>query len=193
MMKNELEILLGRFRPEGPQEEADLPLFKSRASDAKNLTRDALAHFTASAFVLNQTHERVLGIYHKIYKSWGWMGGHADGDVNLLHVAEKEVREESGIEQLKLLLPDPISIENLPVFGHFHRSRGYVSAHLHLNVTFLFEADDQQLLRENKEETGGVAWIPLEEFSSQSSEEEMKIIYDKIISRIIEKKKEDKL
>ena len=57
-------------------------------------------------------------------------------------------------------------------------------------MTFLFEADDQQLLRENKEETGGVAWIPLEEFSSQSSEEEMKIIYDKIISRIIEKKKE---
>ena len=183
-MENELTKLLENFNPQGAQEISDLKIFKEFAQNPRNLTRESLAHFTASAFVLNKRHDKALAIFHKIYQSWGWMGGHADGDSDLLAVALKEVREESGLINLVPVSTKPISIEDIPVFGHVHRTHGYVSAHLHLNVTFLLEADENEALHKNEEETGGVAWIPLMDFVDKSSEEEMKIIYQKIISRI---------
>lgn len=41
--------------------------------------------------------------YHNIYKSWAWTGGHSDGDSDLLNVALKEAKEETGLENLKVL------------------------------------------------------------------------------------------
>jgi 8-oxo-dGTP pyrophosphatase MutT (NUDIX family) len=112
------------------------------------------------------------------------MGGHADGDPELLEVARREVEEESGITQLTVLEPNPVSIENIPVLGHFHRTRGYVSAHIHLNITFLFEASENSLLRVNADETSGVKWLGLNDLVNKSTEEQMKNIYRKIIDRI---------
>ncbi|GAB2026052.1 NUDIX hydrolase [Lactovum odontotermitis] len=181
---NELQILLEGFQARGEQEISDLKIFKKLAMEPVSFTRESLAHFTASAIVLNREHDKILGIFHKIYQSWGWLGGHADGETDLLAVARREVLEESGLERLTLLLERPISIEDLTVAGHVHRKYGYVSAHLHLNVTFLFEADEADLLRKNEEETEGIAWIPLDDFVEKSTEPEMKRVYAKIISRI---------
>ncbi|WP_270250344.1 NUDIX hydrolase [Lactococcus lactis] len=186
-MKNQIEKLLENFVPEGQQEKTDFKVFQDFAADEKNLNRSSIAHFTASAFVLNESHDKILGIYHKIYQSWGWVGGHADGNDDLLAVAVKEVQEETGLRSFKKLSEMPISIEALPVFGHHHRKYGYVSTHIHLNVTFLFEAKESDSLQKNTAETEGLAWIPLEKFSEKSSEKEMRVIYDKIIARIINK------
>lgn len=188
---NELEVLLENFQPEGEQEVSDLLIFKELAKDPKNYTRASLAHFTASAFVVNENHDEILGIFHKIYQSWGWLGGHADGETNLLSVARREVEEESGLTSLKLLLDEPISIENLTVTGHFHRKYGYVSGHLHLNVTFLFEVSGSEELILNEVETDGIGWIPINDFVEKSTEPEMKIVYSKIIERIIRLGKRD--
>lgn len=76
-MKNQIEKLLENFVPEGQQEKTDYKVFQDFAADEKNLNRSSIAHFTASAFVLNESHDKILGIYHKIYQSWGWVGGHA--------------------------------------------------------------------------------------------------------------------
>ena len=40
-----------------------------------------IAHMTASAWIVNKARTKVLMAYHNIYKSWGWLGGHADGDI----------------------------------------------------------------------------------------------------------------
>ena len=93
-------------------------------------------HFTASAWVLNPSKNKVLMLYHNIYQSWSWSGGHADGEGDLLSVAMKEVKEESGLVSLKPLSDSPISIEILGVQPHYKKQK-YVSAHLHLNYTFL--------------------------------------------------------
>lgn len=42
----------------------------------------------------------MLMVYHNIYDSWSWTGGHADGDEDVLHVAMKEAKEETGIQTL---------------------------------------------------------------------------------------------
>ena len=88
-MKNQIEKLLENFVAEGQQEKTDYKVFQDFAADEKNLNRSSIAHFTASAFVLNESHDKILGIYHKIYQSWGWVGGHADGNADLLAVAVK--------------------------------------------------------------------------------------------------------
>ncbi len=52
------------------------------------LTRkNKMCHFTASNWIVNKDRTKILMIYHKIYQSWSWAGGHADGDSNLLNVA----------------------------------------------------------------------------------------------------------
>lgn len=61
------------------------------------LTRqNEMFHFTTSAWVVNPSKTKVLMVYHNIFDSWAWIGGHADGNLNLLEVVKKEILEETG-------------------------------------------------------------------------------------------------
>ena len=62
-------------------------------------------------------------IYHNIYRSWAWTGGHADGERDLLAVALREAREESGLETLRVLKDGIFSLETLTVDGHIKRGK----------------------------------------------------------------------
>ena len=95
---------------------------------------NTVAHMTASAWVVNKDRSRVLMAYHNIYDSWSWLGGHADGETDLLAVAIREVKEEAGISGLRPVSEGIFSLESLTVDGHVKRGK-YVSSHLHLNVT----------------------------------------------------------
>lgn len=126
-------------------------------------------HMTASAWTVNRSRDRVLMVYHNIYHSWSWLGGHADGEEDLLAVALREVREESGVQNVRSVTEDIFSLEVLTVDGHQKRGQ-YVSSHLHLNVTYLLEADDTEPLTVREAENSAVGWFPLEEAVQASSE-----------------------
>ena len=89
--------------------------------------------------------------YHNLYDSWSWLGGHADGDRDLLAVSMREVREESGLTAVRPVSPHIYSLEILTVDGHEKRG-AYVSSHLHLNVTYLLEADPAAPVRRKPDE-----------------------------------------
>ena len=127
------------------------------------------AHFTASSWIVTSDRSRVLMVYHNIYHSWAWLGGHADGDADLHHVAQKEVMEESGLTHVKFLLDEPFSIEILSVDGHMKKGH-YVSTHLHLNVTYLMEADPKDAVQNRPEENSAVAWIRVDHIAEKSTE-----------------------
>ncbi len=114
---------------------------------------------TASAWVVNPARDRVLMVYHKIYDSWSWTGGHADGDEDLPAVALREVREETGVQSARLVSDEILSLEVLTVDGHEKRGE-YVSSHLHLNVTYLIEADERDALTVCEEENRRGRWPP---------------------------------
>lgn len=148
------------------------------------LTREnEIAHFTASAWITNPARDRVLMIYHNIYDSWAWTGGHADGEADLLQVALREAREETGAGQVRPLSGESISLEILTVDAHFKRGR-YVVPHLHLNLTYLLEADDAQALHSKPDENSGVRWFTPEEAVAASTEPEMREIYRKLNRRL---------
>lgn len=174
------------FRPWNEQEEKDraLILHALRTNEDIFTRQNTMAHMTASAWVVNPSHDRALMGWHNIYHSWSWLGGHADGQTDLLAVALREVREESGIQRVRPLLTAPFSLESLTVDGHEKRSQ-YVSSHLHLNVTYLLEADDSQATAAKPDENSAVGWFPLEEAVAASSEDWFRErVYDKLNSKL---------
>ena len=174
-----------KFIPFNEQEVRDkAQLLQFLHSGAELITREnTAAHLTASAWVVSRDRKQVIMVYHNLYKSWSWMGGHADGDWDLLRVAKKEVMEECGLTSLTVVSPEIFSLEVLCVDGHEKRGR-YLSSHLHLNVTYLFEADPAQPLRIKPDENSGVAWVPAEEIAEKTNEPWFR---DRIYSKLQQK------
>lgn len=129
-----------------------------------------VAHMTASAWIVNKDRTKILMAYHNIYKSFSWLGGHCDGERDCLKVALKEVKEESGIQNVKPVSEEILSIEALTVDGHYKHGE-YVASHLHLNVTYLIEADDSEPLKIKEDENSAVKWFDVDKAVEASNEE----------------------
>ena len=160
-----------KYRPCNEQERRDQAVilnFLEKNEDAF-LRSNLAAHMTASAWIVNPARTKTLMVYHNIYDSWSWTGGHADGETDLLSVALREAREETGIEHVRPVSGEIFSLEVLTVDGHEKRGE-YVPSHLHLNVTYLLEAEESDTLHICKEENSGVAWFTLEEALKASTE-----------------------
>ena len=159
------------YKPFNEQEERDKPLILDWIRNNENaFTREnTIAHITASAWVVNKDRSKVLMVYHNIYNSWSWLGGHADGETDLLSVALREVREEAGISNVHPVSEEIFSLEALTVDGHIKKGK-YVSSHLHLNITYLVEADSDEALFVKPDENSGVAWFTPEEALRKSTE-----------------------
>ena len=107
--------------------------------------------------------------YHRLYDSWAWLGGHADGETDLLAVALREVQEEAGVTHVRPVSQEIFSVESLTVDGHVKRGQ-YVSSHLHLNVTYLLEADPSAAIRPKPDENSRVGWFSPADAVAASSE-----------------------
>lgn len=159
------------FIPFNEQEERDKAVILQKLRTEPDIfSRDNLImHMSASAWVVSPDRKQVLMAYHNIYDSWSWLGGHADGETDLLKTAMKEVREESGLQNITPVSEDIYSLEILTVDGHEKKGK-YVNSHLHLNVTYLIEADPSEPVREKPDENSGVAWFEREKAVRMSSE-----------------------
>lgn len=160
---------LEAYEPFNEQERADKAVildFIERNPDAF-LRTNLSAHMTSSAWIVNRDRTRVLMVYHNIYDSWSWTGGHADGETDLLAVAVREAQEETGVVATPVT-GEIFSVELLTVDGHMKRG-AYVPSHIHMNVSYLLEADDSQSLRIKADENKGVSWFSLDESLTKPS------------------------
>lgn len=182
----DLEAALKRYKPFNEQEETDRNMLLELLGRGEAIyTRENLtAHLTASAWVTNRERSKILMAFHRIYDSWAWLGGHADGETDLLWVAQKEAMEESGLLKVRPIYEDIFSVEVLTVSGHIKRG-SYVSSHLHLNVTYYLEADEEARLQEKPDENTGVQWFFTEEAIAASKEPWMRDwIYRKLVDKM---------
>lgn len=180
---NQVRRLIEDYVPRDEREKADrMQMLTFMEQCGGWLTREnAVAHVTASAWITDPARTKALMVYHNIYDSWSWTGGHADGDSDLLRVALREAREETGAESRPVIM-SPISIESVCVNSHVKRGKT-VSAHIHMNVTFLLEADSDAPVAVKPDENSAVSWIAFDEVANSVSEPEMIPIYNKLISR----------
>ena len=145
-----------------------------------------MMHFTSSSMIINKNRDKVLMVYHNIYDSYSWTGGHNDGDVDFMNVALKEAKEETSLSELKVLGNGPCSIEVLTVKPHIKRGK-YVGGHLHLNVSFLFEADENAYVHIKEDESSRIKWIPIKDLEKNISlsDIEMLPVYRKILKNYL--------
>ena len=189
--KMKLKESIEKFTPYNEQEKVEKRIMLNYINDFDDvLTREnEYGHFTSSAFVLNKERTKILMIYHKIYNSWAWTGGHSDGDSNLLNVAMKEAKEETGIKNVVPISEDIYSLEIINVNGHEKRGK-YIGSHVHLNVTYLLEADENEEIHIKEDENSGVKWVPIKEILKVSTEP---WVCDRVYAKIIDKMKKDEI
>ena len=177
---------ISQFQPGSDQEQNDQQTMLSFIRNYPEnvlLRQNKIAHLTSSSLILNGSRDKLLMIYHNIYNSWSWTGGHADGDGDLLRVAMKEAQEETGLASVTAVSDKIVSLDILPVFGHSKNGQA-VSAHLHLSVAYVLQASENQALAIKPDENSGVKWIPIGELQNYVSEPHMQVVYDKILIKL---------
>ena len=184
----QLRDAIAAFEPFNEQEAADKRvILNALDNDPFCFERTAQAHMACSIWVVDAVFEQTLLVYHNLYDSWSWIGGHADGERNLQAVALRELGEETGVAHQNIVECGPgniYSLEVLTVNGH-EKHGTYVSSHLHLNITYLAIADPNEPIRIKPDENSGVRWVPLEDAIRLSTEPWIRErIYRKLIDKL---------
>ncbi len=177
-----LQTLLACFQPADEKEDQvkrqllqDIELYGEQLLD-----RTLDIHLTASSLILDPQGEQALMVYHNIYQALCWTGGHADGQGDLLDVAIREAREETGICQVWPVSSQILSLDLLPVPSHMKREKA-ISAHWHYSVAFGLIAPIKQALAVKPDENQEVRWIPVSQIDEQCREAHMLPVYHKIL------------
>ncbi len=135
-------------------------------------------HFTGSAWIVDESNSWVLMTYHKKLNKWLQLGGHADGDKDLLKVAYSEAVEESGFQKFKIVTDSifDIDIHSIPKYSE-------VPEHLHFDIRYLFEANKHSEKILVSDESKDVSWIKVDQLLKKNGEESIKRMLHKSMYR----------
>ncbi|MEG1656563.1 MAG: A/G-specific adenine glycosylase [Christensenellaceae bacterium] len=147
------------------------------------LRKNKEVHLVSSALILNPTLDKVLMVRHHLYKAYTFVGGHTDGKQDLIAVAAKEIKEETGLSYFFCLDDNILSLDILPVKQHIRQGKN-VPLHKHICVTYGFIAPENQPVAINEKENSAVEWIFVNELQARCSEKHMLPIYQKVIERM---------
>ena len=135
--RNKLLDLLNKYEVCSAEDEVAKSKIIDFVKNNKNcFSRENLAgHITGSAWLVGPDKTSVLLTHHKKIGRWLQLGGHADGETDILEVAKKEALEESGINSI---YTDKKDIFDLDV--HLIEQHKEVLPHYHYDIKFLFYA-----------------------------------------------------
>jgi 8-oxo-dGTP pyrophosphatase MutT (NUDIX family) len=133
-------------------------------------------HLTGSAWIVSPDRRRTLLTHHHKLDKWLQLGGHADGQADLLAVALREAQEESGLTRLRV-----VSREIFDVDRHWIPPRKSDPGHYHYDLRFLLEADPAEPLAISSE-SKDLAWVELERVATLNPEESMARMVRKIFA-----------
>lgn len=181
---DELKHQISTYTPQTQREKSDQALILKCIESFPNvLTRDnSICHLTASNWIINPSRSKALMAYHNINQIWMWTGGHADGESDLLSVALREANEETSLKNIRPLSNKIFSLEVFSVPPHI-RKGNFVSAHLHLNCSFLLEADEHEPFKIKPDENSGIRWMDLDEIATESNNGKMSPHYASLVER----------
>ncbi len=133
----------------------------------------AFGHITGSAWVVNRDGTEVLLTHHRKLDCWLQLGGHADGDPDILSVATKEAEEESGLTDFTPVGEGIFDIDIHPI-----PARSNEPAHLHYDVRYVLRANGSIDFTVS-EESHDLRWVPLEEVKNLTTEPSMARMVEK--------------
>ena len=150
-----LILLLQNYHPNDPAEitfKWEMLSFINKHPDCFERSL-AIGHITASAMLLNKDRTKALLMHHAKLGRWCQLGGHCDGDPNVLAVAVREAQEESGIGSIVPLQHEIFDIDIYRV-----PARGHEQEHNHYDVRFLLAVDSDEEIVQNQE-SKELRWI----------------------------------
>ena len=122
-------------------------------------------HLTGSAWIVNQERTKALFTHHTKLDMWLQLGGHAEQeDHSIRETAIREAKEESGLNSVKLISKDILSVD-----VHMIPERKGFPAHPHYDIQFLFEADENERLSITQE-SEDLKWIAFEDIAKYNDE-----------------------
>ncbi|UZD24624.1 NUDIX hydrolase [Algoriphagus halophytocola] len=154
MDRSNLKEQLQKYRTPYEEEACFIPGFLELTEDPLAYRRERLeGHFTASAWIVNRKRTHTLLTLHRKLGRWLQLGGHADGDEDLLAVAMKEAQEESGLKSLSFVDQTIFDLDK-----HIIPERPHVPEHFHYDVRYILEADLKEPLIKS-DESISLAWV----------------------------------
>ena len=127
----------------------------------------ATGHITGSAWIVTPDGSEVLLTHHRKLDRWLQLGGHADGDPDVVAVALKEAQEESGLEEFELVGNGIFDLDIHPI-----PARKNEPEHLHYDVRYIFRATGHTDFTVS-EESHDLRWVPIDEVQTLTTEESM--------------------
>ena len=134
-------------------------------------------HLTGSAWIVSADRKHTLLTHHHKLDKWLQLGGHTDGESDLLSVALREAREESGLTRLR-----PVSSAPFDVDRHWIPQRKGEPGHYHHDVRFMIEADPGEPLVISNE-SKDLAWVEIARVTSLNPEESMARMVRKTLAK----------
>jgi len=178
-----LEQLIKHYAQAYPEEKAPHDMLKFLDDETGYFSRNSYnGHFTGSAWIVSPDMSSILMTHHKKLGKWLQLGGHADGENDLLKVALREAKEESGIQLFKVLSEKIFDLDIHEIPKH-----NYEPGHLHYDIRFLLEADPTGEAVIISDESHDVAWIPLAEVAKINPEVSIQRMIKKTIIMKVEK------
>ncbi|MCG8450316.1 MAG: NUDIX hydrolase [Pirellulales bacterium] len=177
MHRQPLLRMLRRYSLRYPEEAAVVARINSLVESAPDCFQRTCrpGHITGSAWVLSHDRSRCLLVHHRKLDRWLQPGGHADGQNQIEQVALREVREESGLNQLALVNEDeqlvPLDVDIHLIPDRLDAAGNLLEdTHQHHDIRFLVIADSNQELVLS-DESHDLRWFCREELLEVTREE----------------------
>lgn len=134
-------------------------------------------HVTASAWLLDRSGDRVLLTHHKQLGRWLQLGGHADGNGDVLSVALREAQEESGLSTITPVSTDIFDVDVHPIPAHRD-----MPTHEHYDVRFLLQTHGDEKYRVS-DESHELAWVSPSKLPALNVDESVQRLHRKWLDR----------
>ncbi len=160
--------LLKNYDPKGDsdQEAARAAMLTLATDGARVLFRSHFVpgHITVSSWLESPCGEYVLLHHHRKLDRWLQLGGHVDGDEDLVRAARREILEESGIADSALIVDGVFDLDIHPI-----PATKSEPAHHHFDVRFLMRAGTAEI--RCSDESHDIKWIPRDEVGLMTTEQ----------------------
>lgn len=144
-------------------------------------------HITASGFIYSLEEKKFLMIFHKKAQAYLNPGGHSDlEDANPLITAKREIREETGVSDLKTISIVDEEIVPIDIDTHIipFDAKKNLPEHYHFDFCYLFVVEKIKDIEIAEEEVQNYKLVDIEELYNNKHYGKIMFKIDKMIGKI---------
>lgn len=172
-MRDELLNLIDKYLeifPEEVERQRQLQEYLMSQTDASIVDWNNFSgHIVAGGFIFAKKEKKFLVLYHKDIKSYLYPGGHVDAsDINVLEAAKREIKEETGIDNLQQFILGNNEMIPFDIDTHMigYNERLDLPEHYHFDFRFMFIVENMEDINIDLDEHSNYNWVDVLELAN---------------------------